>query len=367
MDFSELKISLTENKAYPKYMQLRDQLEEYIRTHKIPANTQLPDIISLCKIAGLSNRSVERAYSVLINDGICFRRPKKGTFVCDRKPASGVTMPKVCGILAPQCAANLEHNDIFGPIYRGIQAKAQEADLDIIILSERSLPIYQAALGNNLLGVLMLDWYTPENAHSIVENFPGLKLVFVNLHLPDFEAMPDNVSGIFNDDFAGGFAAGDYIFGQGCRKPRVLSLTLPSDNYDRRIDGIRRAALLHGIRWSDEWISRSAGPTRNRDDHFEIAHNCIMELVSSKTAFDSVFCTNDLLAAGVASTLENLHLRDKVKVIGYDNILPYLSSNGKFPTVAVELEKMGQRAVAALLACEPLPKVQNVAPQLIFR
>ncbi|MBO5307302.1 MAG: hypothetical protein J6C40_04800, partial [Lentisphaeria bacterium] len=63
MDFSELKISLTENKAYPKYMQLRDQVEEYIKSHKIPANTQLPDIISLCKIAGLSNRSVERAYT----------------------------------------------------------------------------------------------------------------------------------------------------------------------------------------------------------------------------------------------------------------------------------------------------------------
>ena len=92
-----------------------------------------------------------------------------------------------------------------------------------------------------------------------------------------------------------------------------------------------------------------------------------MELVSQKESFDAVFCTNDLLAAGVAATLDNLHLRDKVKVIGYDNILPYLSSNGRFPTVAVDLEKMGNRAVAALVDKEPLPKVQNIAPQLIFR
>ncbi|MBQ8753448.1 MAG: GntR family transcriptional regulator [Lentisphaeria bacterium] len=367
MDFSELKISLTENKAYPKYMQLRDQVEEYIKSHKIPANTQLPDIISLCKIAGLSNRSVERAYTMLINDGVCFRRPKKGTFVCDRKPTTDVTMPQVCGILAPKCAANLENNDIFGSIYRGIQAKAQEANIDIIILSERSLPVYRAALGDNLLGVLMLDWYSPENARKIVENFPGLKLIFVNLHLPEFESMPDNVSGIFNDDFSGGFAAGDYIFDQGCRKPRVLSLALASDNYQRRVSGIRRAAQLHGIKWNSDWEFYSGEQTKNRDDHFEIAHNYIMELVSQKESFDAVFCTNDLLAAGVAATLDNLHLRDKVKVIGYDNILPYLSSNGKFPTVAVDLEKMGNRAVAALVDKEPLPKVQNIAPQLIFR
>ena len=54
-------------------------------------------------------------------------------------------------------------------------------------------------------------------------------------------------------------------------------------------------------------------------------------------------------------------------VVGYDNILPYMISNGKFPTVAVDLEKMGHRAVAALVDKEPLPKVQNITPQLIFR
>ena len=367
MNFDTLKITLTENKAYPKYIQLRDQLEEFIKNNKIPANTQLPDIISLCKIAGLSNRSVERAYTMLINDGICFRRPKKGTFVRGSKPAGNSSMPRICGILSPKNSVRLEHNDIFGPIYRGLQAKAQEENIDIIILSERSLPVYQETIGSNLLGVIMLDWYDINSAKNIVKNFPNLKMLFLNLHLPGFENMPQNVNGIFNDDFAGGFAAGDYIFGQGCRKPRILSLSQLSDNYERRVEGIQRAAKFHGIDWNEAWLYSSPTPTTSKDDHFEIAHNYIINLLDSKETFDAVFCTNDLLAAGVAATLENLHLRDKVKVIGYDNILPYLSNNGKFPTIAIKLEEMGKRAIAYLTNTEPLPKVLNVAPQLILR
>lgn len=76
--FEAFSVRLTDDKSYPKYIQLRDQLAEFIKANDIASGEQLPDIVSMCRIAGLSNRSVERAYMMLINDGICFRRPKRG-------------------------------------------------------------------------------------------------------------------------------------------------------------------------------------------------------------------------------------------------------------------------------------------------
>ena len=367
MYFDTLKITLTENNAYPKYIQLRDQIASFIQSNKIPADTQLPDIISLGKIAGLSNRSVERAYSMLINDGICFRRPKKGTFVRGDRPPRQSNMPKVCAILNFSSPTQLEHDDILGTIYRGIQEKAQEENLDVIILSERSLPVYRENFQSSLLGVIILSWYDHQVVRDLVEKYPDQRFVFLNFHLPDFENMPPQVTGIFNDDFAGGFVVGDYICSRGCRRPRILSIKQASDNYDRRIEGIRRAAHYHGIAIPDSSIYEIPSPVRTDEDQVELAQRFIHDMQKRGEKFDAVCCTNDLLATGAAAALDQLQLRDKVRVVGYDNIRPYLSSGGNFSTVAVNLEEMGKRAIATLVTKDSLPQLINIPPQLILR
>lgn len=99
--FEAFSVRLTDDKSYPKYIQLRDQLAEFIKANDIASGEQLPDIVSMCRIAGLSNRSVERAYMMLINDGICFRRPKKGTFVRGAvSPPHGGVRPRICAIFS---------------------------------------------------------------------------------------------------------------------------------------------------------------------------------------------------------------------------------------------------------------------------
>lgn len=367
MFFDSLKITITSNKAYPKYVQLRDQLEAFIRVNQIPADTQLPDILTLGRLAGLSNRSVERACTLLINDGVCFRRPKKGTFVRGGRPPCKDGMPRVCAILNPGSSAQIENDDILGTIYRGIQEKAQEEEIDIIILSERSIPVYRENFQGNLLGIIILAWYDVKLACDLVAKYPDQRFVFLNFHFPAFEKMPPSVTGIFNDDFAGGFAVGDYVCSHGCKKLQILSLKQKNDNYRRRIDGICRAAHFHGVDIPQEAIAEMDPRPHADDGQFAIAREFIHGLVGDKVDFDAVCCTNDLLAAGVAATLESLGMREQVMVFGYDNIRPYLSYQSHFPTVLVNLEEMGKRAISVLVANEPLPQSINVPPQLIFR
>ena len=370
MSFSSLNITLTENKAYPKYIQLRDQLEQFIKEQGIAGGTQLPDILSLSQQVGLSNRSVERAYRMLINDGICFRRPKKGTFVQEPNiisDKSGISeVPRVCGILN-STQSRLENDHIFAPIYAGIQKFAQENGIDLIVLSEKSLKRYRDSFGDNFLGVLVLCEYDQALLRECLKNYPDLRFVFINYQFPDLENTSSKVSAIFNDDFAGGFAAGDFAFSQGCTQPRILSLDLGDKNYNYRVDGIRLAAQYHGIEWNDTWTWFCPRHLRNDEEHLALGREYITGLLEKGEAIDVVFCTNDLLASGVASALEQLNLRKQIRVIGYDNVLPYLSQNGRFSTVAIHFREMGRRALSMLLNQGEIPKIIRIAPQLLIR
>ena len=361
---------LTDDKSYPKYIQLRDQLEEYIKSNAIQSGEQLPDIVSMCRIAGLSNRSVERAYILLINDGICFRRPKKGTFVRGEAPVRGDSKPRICAIFDPSDPMRLEKDVIDGRIYAGIQREAHRANIDLLILSERSMPAYLGNAGFDFIGVIMLSWDNVEEARRVVGKYPDVRFLFLNYHFPGFEEMPSNAHGIFNDDFAGGFEATDYLIGRKRRNLCAFALKLPSDNYDRRLEGFLQAAKLNGIAPDDARIyrwSRTGSP--RQDEQFAIGRELLQEALEENPEIDGIFCTNDLLAAGVSAALDKLHLRPKIEVVGYDNLLPYLSANGQFSTVAINLELIGERAIKQLIAANAseFPRIINVAPRLMPR
>ncbi len=367
MHFANLKIRLNDSKACAKYTQLRNQLAEYIKVNAVPPGTQLPDIISMVKLSGLSNRSVERAYNCLIADGICFRRPKKGTFVSNPQPVIKSSANKVCAILLPPGAPDLVQDDISGPIYREIHNRAQQENIDLIILSEHTLQEYLKNPDRHLIGVLMMYWYDAQKARRVVEMFPDTEMIFINLHLPDFESMPGNAQGIFNDDFTGGLMIGNYIFEHQIRNFRILSLTQESDNYQRRINGMLHAANTHGITWSNDWIFSPTTSTFSHTEQFEIACSYVRNLIRMQQKFEAILCTNDLLAAGVSSELEKFNLRSRIKVTGYDNILPVLSIAGKFSTVEVDLEKMGRCAIDSLLNKPFTPAIREIEPTLVIR
>ncbi len=366
--FDDFKVFLTDDKAYPKYLQLRDQLEEYIKQREVPPGEQLPDILTMCRTAGLSNRSVERAYITLINDGVCFRRPKKGTFVRGSSPVRGEAKPRICAIFSPADPMHLEKDDVTGRIYHGIQQEARRAKLDLLILSERSLSFYVDNSSIDLVGVIMLSWYSVPEAQAVVRKYPNIRFLFLNYRPHDFDTMPANACGIFNDDLAGGFEATEYLISRNRRKLRAITIELPDDNYNRRIEGFLLAARLNHLDIGEEQVYRYQRAIPSRDEQFAIGRELFNRVIEEDANIDGIFCTNDLLAAGVASALDKRGLRDQIELIGYDNLLPYLSANGHFSTVAIRQEQMGERAIKQLLdPRSDYPKIINVAPQLLPR
>lgn len=367
--FKNLKINLIENKSYPKYIQLRDQLEEYIKSNNLESGEQLPDIVSMCKLAKLSNRSVERAYILLINDGVCFRRPKKGTFVRGNEPLATSTRPKICAVFAPADPMRVEKDEVSGRIYAGIQKAAKKANIDLLIISDKSLPTYACNNLFDLVGVIMLDNYEYDEASKIISQYPQVKFFLLNYHFKGFEDLPSNAYGIFNDDFAGGFEGTDYLLTNNCKNIKAVSVKINGDIYERRLDGFKSALSLNRQKFNQNSIYSWTRNIPTGNEQFAIGRDLAKKIIEEAPETDGIFCVNDLLASGVATELEKHNLRDKIMIIGYDNILPYLSSQGNFATVSINMELIGERAINILNSedINKFPKIMNVAPHLMPR
>ena len=100
-----MRIIIKEAAPVPVYKQIKEEIKNYLIENKVQEGTLLPDIKTIASIAGVSIKTVERALNELIKENICFRRPKKGTFV---GKINYTMKKKICGIIKMWDNINME-------------------------------------------------------------------------------------------------------------------------------------------------------------------------------------------------------------------------------------------------------------------
>ena len=78
MDF---QFKTDKNSEQPIYRQLCEELKRYIAEHELHDGDALPSVGELAAAANVCVRTMDRALRELVRKKVCYRRPKKGTFV----------------------------------------------------------------------------------------------------------------------------------------------------------------------------------------------------------------------------------------------------------------------------------------------
>jgi DNA-binding LacI/PurR family transcriptional regulator len=355
----------------PVYLQFKKQLKANIRRKKLTPGTKLPSIDELAASADIGVKTAYKGLSELIKERVCFKRPKKGTFVADDK-GSNVATKKICCIYHSGSIADIERNIILASIYRGLQENASERGIDIFFLTGDPVDSLEFYLANDkieLTGVIMLEWDCYKEGVRLADIFPDIRFVYVNYHSEEFDETPRNIYGIFNDDFSGAFQVGSYMVQGGHKHLAVLSLPLIEDNYRKRIEGFKQALLEADYDLDSQLqIIREPLANFNNTNLRQVGH-CLAAKAFSKAPYPTaLFVVNDVLALGAHEYLIEHDLRSKVELFGYDNIFQDLSKDNNFSTVAIDFQRMGRKAIDLIGGTKSYSsKYILLNPQLLIR
>lgn len=362
-------IEKRKSNATPVYLQIKKQLREYIFSNKLKSDDPIPSVKQVATMSGVSVRTADMAMLALIEDGVCYRRPKKGTFVAHSVFAN-MGQRRVVGINCHHSFQEMESNLLEMAIYRGIAEKGNELKVVPFFITgdmDENIDFYRNSREMALSGIVLLSEVSRNKNLDSLKAFPNVRFVLINYDIANFHDAPDNVVGIFNDDFAGGYQAGEHMVRKGYREFAIFSFEVDDENYHHRIDGFLQALSDSGIRVCPELILNATRPISQSDSELSgIGVELMKRALSSSHKFNAVLCVNDYLAAGAKEYSQSTG--NDIGVIGYDNLNPQLSQRMLFPTVSIDFCSMGRKAVEVLSGQSmPTQKIIRISPRLIPR
>lgn len=177
--------------------------------------------------------------------------------------------------------------------------------------------------------------------YSLTDN--GVKVVVSG----NIEADLKRVSSIENDYVAGMQTAVAYLRQLGHERIAYLSGLSRKHKFDRKIEGYLTAMQQQGLGCGEELLLEGKAPySTSVEDGYAMAR----ELIATGKAFSAVICTNDLMAMGAVSALEDAGLRvpQDVSVMGFDDILFSRAWRPAITTMAVSKNEFGRKAFELL-------------------
>jgi DNA-binding LacI/PurR family transcriptional regulator len=358
--------------SVPMYIQFKDQLKDNICRQKIAPGTRLPDIVTLAASANIGVKTAYKGLNELVKERFCFKRPKKGTFVGNGKAVTKARKKICCIYYQPANIAALEKNILLGSIYHGLASKAIDLGVDMFFLTGDPVDSLEFYLKNEkieLSGVIMLEWECSKEGIRLAEIFPEINFIYLNFHSEEFENMPQNIYGIFNDDFGGAYQAAEYLIKAEHKDMAILSVKLHEDNYRKRIDGFRQS-LKENNYDEDEHLQVIIHPSKatSIEELRSIGYKLTKQVFSNEPFPTALFAVNDFLAQGALDYLKEYKLSDQVELLGYDNVVPEISRKNNFSTVAIDFHRMGSFAMDLLAGTvKYYSKNMLLTPQLLIR
>lgn len=363
-----ISFKLDHNETAPIYLQLKNQIENFIKLENLKPDTQLPDLKTLSAYSGVSIRTVDQALQELIKDGICYRKPKKGTYVAGKStPAPTLSLAALC--LPGGAEKTIEENIVVSSIYEGIRKKAAGLGSDVLLFSDECterLNFYDSmAPSINLSGVILSESMPLDKAEELASRHPHKKLVYINYYFPNFEETRENIYGVFNDDFGGAYQIADYFATKGSAKFAICSLLLKDMNYKFRVEGFKAALEGHGIRVPENLIA--CPPLSKITTLFKHGYDSAAKFTNtSKNIPEVILCVNDEMAKGAAAFVKEHKLGKHVTVTGYDGIL-YKKIDGVAGTVKINFESIGGKAFDIIMnTATTYPKVIKIPANLMI-
>lgn len=323
----------------PHYLQLKKHLSDEIHSGRITAQVPAERVLALKH--HISYMTVRRAVSALVEEGLLYRMPGKGTFVC--RPGHVVRRTGNLGFVLDPVIADGVANAFYAKVFVGAEREARTHALSIIYspltadLVPSSAERAQGQAVRKIDGLIAAGLNDPAQVMDISRQVPVV--------LIDDSVEGSNIPSIRVDNVAASRQATLHLVSRGRRRIAYIGGSTASIVGRERIGGYVQALIESGLAADNALIHQA-----NFD--FETGYQGAQRLFALSAPPDGLFCANDTVAFGALKWLREAGraVPREVSVVGFDDIDASAQVHPALSTVAVPKERIGELAVRTLLA-----------------
>jgi len=338
-------IKIDEASKEPLYVQIREKARESIRCGTLKPGDKIPGEREISTELGVSITIVRKALSTLVDEGLIYRRPKRGTLVADTIADESLsrTRTTTVGVVVEG------RDDMFmTDILKGIQDVLQVRDYQMFFCNSNcdvksEMNHFQSLLDRNVDGFIIYPVgqkigipHKYSHYHTLLQN--RVPFVQIDRYMKNIEA--DYV--VF-DNYGGACQAVSHLVRLGHRK--IAHITLPQHNTAvvGRADGYKDALVASGIKFDQGLIGRCGFLD------YALLTKIVEEFLSKNVT--AILCVTDFFAANVHRILQERGIKvpQEVSLIGFSMQRALNAYYPALTAVAIPSYEMGQKAAEILL------------------
>jgi len=268
---------------------------------------------------------------------------------------------RIIGVIVPELA-----NNFFSTVLSGMELVAEALDYYLIVCQsmedyEKEICNVKTLLNAHVCGVLVSIAKTTKNIEHFNELiYSDIPVVFFDRICPQIDT-----SKVVVDDYAGTFAAVEYMIKTGCRRLALFHAAMNLEISKNRKNGFLDALIKNQIPVNESFIHIA--------DTKQLGYENALELLQKHERPDGFMCMNDYTAIGVLLATKKLGLNvpKDVSICGFSNSEVSQDTDPMLTTIDQHPFEMGEQAMNLLIdkieKKEQSPKNKIIKTTLILR
>ena len=316
----------------PKYLLVEDYIRRQIKQRKII--DKLPGERLLAAELGYSYMTIRKAVDNLVNEGLLYKIPTKGTYVADQKAQKKPKTGTIGYFLDSRIAGGLS-SPYYAQIFNAIEKEATRNGYSLIYFSDTSDSKLNKVL-KKLDGVIATCFPRVENVIQEIKKVVPVVVI-------DNSAADKTIPSVIIDNFSAEIESVDHLCSLGHERIGFITGLEDSDVGKNRYEGYKSGLSKNGAAIDPTLIFRGNYTFRSGVSGIEY----FLSLEPRPTA---IICANDSMALGSISKLhqEGLEVPDDISIVGFDDIDMARQITPPLTTIAAPVDEIAERAFCML-------------------
>jgi len=315
----------------PKYILVENYIKQAINQKQLI--DKLPGERTLAAELGYSYMTIRKAVDNLVDQGILYKIPTKGTFVADRKNNRKQT--KIIGYFLDASIQSGISSPYYSLIFKAIEKEAARHDYSVVYFSDLS----ETNLQKNLLkldGVIATCFPRIENIIQYIKQIVPVVVI-------DNSAADKTIPSVIIDNFNSDVLSVDYVCSLGHKRIGFITGLEDSDIGKNRYAGYQNGLHKHGIEPDESLVFRG-------DYSFESGIEGAEYFFSLDRPPTTIICANDSMALGAMQKIhrQGMKIPEDFSIVGFDDIDVATQITPALTTIAAPIEDIAKRSFLIL-------------------